>query len=251
LREGATSDLSIDEALMLHSIEWEPVDLVCGVSMTSIPIGVWNWGSGEITAASTAVSQAAASATARLQAECASVGGHGVVGVRVHVDLHRHHTEMTLVGTAARPVDSTRPPAVPFVSDLSGRDFALLHQAGWQPVGLAFGAGYTYVPRRSLGTTLQQKRQNVELTNYTEAMYAARESAMERMQRSALAVGAEGVVAVVFSEGPVGFATHAIGFIAWGTAVVLGPGGHRSMAPQMAVTLDDAVVAFEARSLRE
>ena len=51
-----TSDLSIDEELVLHSIGWEPVELVSGASMHSVPYGVWNWGQGEIAWASAAYS---------------------------------------------------------------------------------------------------------------------------------------------------------------------------------------------------
>ena len=91
---------------------------------------------------------------------------------------------------------------MPFVSDLSARDFTLLQRAGWMPVGLAFGASFVYAPRRTAGTAIKQKSQNVELTNYTEAMYSARESAMERMQHSALEVGGQGVVEVKVTEGP-------------------------------------------------
>ena len=42
---------------------------------------------------------------------------------------------------------------------------------------------------------------------------------MERMQRSALEVGGQGVVEVKVTEGPMSFARHAVGFTAWGTAV--------------------------------
>ena len=57
-RASRTSDLSIDEELALHSIGWEPVHLVCGASLYSVPTGVWNWGQGEITYASNAYAQA-------------------------------------------------------------------------------------------------------------------------------------------------------------------------------------------------
>ena len=89
-----------------------------------------------------------------------------------------------------------------------------MHNAGWQPKGLAYGFSFVHVPRRSAGTALKQSSQNVELVNYTEAMYAARESAMERMQSAAIHRGATGVVAVQVSEGPMEFASHAIGFTA-------------------------------------
>jgi uncharacterized protein YbjQ (UPF0145 family) len=97
---------------------------------------------------------------------------------------------------------------------------------------------------------LQQKTQNVELTNYTEAMYSARESAMERMQSSALAAGGQGVVQVKVTEGPMSFARHAVGFTAWGTAVRLVAESHQFVEPQLVLPLDDAVVTFAAQNLR-
>jgi uncharacterized protein YbjQ (UPF0145 family) len=139
---------------------------------------------------------------------------------------------------------------MPFVSDLSARDFTLLLRAGWEPVGLAFGASFVYSPRRTAGTAMRQSTQNVELTNYTEAMYSARESAMEKMQRSALSAGGQGVVEVKVTEGPMSFARHAIGFTAWGTAVRLVAKEHQFVRPEVVLPLDDAVVTFEAESLR-
>ncbi len=244
-----TSDLSIDEALLLHSVGWEPVDLVCGVSMASVPAGVWNWGSGEIESASSAQALAFEGAVSRIADECARAGGHGVVGVHVESVVERHHVDVELVGTAVRPVGAKARAAV-FVSDLSGRDFSLLRQAGWSPVGLSYGASFVYAPRRSAGTSIKQKRENVELSNFTEAMYSARELAMARMQTTALTMGGTGIVEVKVTEGPMPFAGHAIGFAAWGTAVRLEAQTHRYLRPQVVLPLDDAVVEFEAESLR-
>jgi uncharacterized protein YbjQ (UPF0145 family) len=247
---AVTSDLSIDEALILHSIGWEPVDLVCGAGVYSIPQGSWQWATGEIQSASQAVGSAMRSAANRLEQECRSCGGHGVVGVRVGVTVERHAANIVLLGTAVAPGGGTSPKGTPFVSDLSGRDFALLHNAGWEPCGLAYGASFVHVPRRSAGTTMRQTSQNVELTNFTEAMYSARESAMERMQSSALQQAAQGVVAVQVSEGPMEFASHAVAFTAWGTAVRASPGGHKYLQPRVAVPLDDTVRLFEAAAIR-
>src|SRR6202046_3224439 len=83
---GITSDLSIDEALLLHASGWEPVDLVCGVSVVSVPVGVWTWGQGEISVASEAHNAAVRGASEKLKTECMKVHGHGVVGVRVEVE---------------------------------------------------------------------------------------------------------------------------------------------------------------------
>jgi uncharacterized protein YbjQ (UPF0145 family) len=247
---GVTSDLSIDEALLLHGAGWEPVDLVCGVSVVSVPMGVWNWGQGEIVVASEAHNAAVRGASEQLQNECIKVHGHGVVGVRVKVEVHTHHIDVELIGTAIRPLNGGAHPSAPFVSDLSARDFTLLQGAGWLPVGLAFGASFAYAPRRSAGDVMKQKTQNIELTNFTEAMYSARESAMERMQRSALDVGGQGVVQVKVTEGPMHFARHAVGFTAWGTAVRLFAESHQFVQPDMILPLDDAVVTFAAQNLR-
>jgi hypothetical protein len=81
-------------------------------------------------------------------------------------------------------------------------------------------------------------------------MYAARESAMERMQNSAIAARGQGVVEVKVTEGPVAFAKHSIGFTAWGTAVKLVAESHQSVQPEVVLPLDDAVVSFDAESLR-
>jgi uncharacterized protein YbjQ (UPF0145 family) len=246
-----TSDLSIDEELVLHSIGWEPVELVSGVSMHSVPVGVWNWGQGEIGYASAAYARSFANATERIHEQCTTAGGHGVVGVHVEWAVERHHVDVALTGTAVRPVGATGLGSDPvFVSDLSGRDFALLHNAGWAPLGLATGASFVYAPRRSMGATMKQSGQNVELTNFTEAMYAARESAMERMQTSALGLGGTGVVEVKVTEGPMDFAHHAVGFTAYGTVVRLVAGEHRHPGARMVLPMDDPVVAFDAATLR-
>jgi uncharacterized protein YbjQ (UPF0145 family) len=246
-----TSDLSIDEELVLHSIGWEPVELVSGVSMHSVPIGVWNWGQGEISYASAAYAHSFANATQRLHDQCTKAGGHGVVGVHVEWAVERHHVDVALTGTAVRPVGAKSLGSDPvFVSDLSGRDFTLLHAAGWAPLGLAAGASFVYAPRRSMGATMKQSGQNVELTNFTEAMYAARESAMERMQTSAIALGGSGVVEVKVTEGPMDFAHHAVGFTAYGTVVRLVAGEHRNIGAQMILPMDDATAAFDATALR-
>ncbi|MGC2486629.1 MAG: heavy metal-binding domain-containing protein [Acidimicrobiales bacterium] len=246
----STSDLSIDEELNLHSIGWEPVELVSGVSVFSVPVGMWNWGQGEIMAASEAHQLAFKNAIARLNNDAAKVGGHGVVGVHVEREVYSTHVEISLLGTAVRPVGAKPVEALHvFVSDLSARDFTLLMVAGWQPLGLASGASFVYAPRRSVGTVLQQQSQNVELRSYTEAMYSARETAMTRMQEDALALKGDGVVEVKLVEGPMSFASHAVGFAVWGTVVHLTKESHQLVRPTMVVSLNDFDVSFDPASL--
>lgn len=245
-----TSDLSIDEELNLHSIGWEPVELVSGISLFSIPYGYWNWGQGEIVAASEAHSQAFVTATSRIQSETAKAGGHGVVGMHIERAIHPTHVEISLVGTAVRPVGAAAINGTHiFTSDLSARDFTVLMVAGWEPLGLATGASFVFAPRRSMGAVIQQQSQNVELTNFTEAMYTAREAAMERMQRDALAMKGTGVVDVKVLEGPMHFASHAVGFVALGTVVRLAKAAHQPIHPITVVSLNDPAVDFDAQTL--
>lgn len=247
---STTSDLSIDEELNLHSIGWEPVQLVSGLSVFSTPAGLWNWGQGEIVDAAKAHELAFKNAIMRIHHEAAMAGGHGVVGVHIERHVYSTHIKISLLGTAVRPVGSTAVDAsTVFVSDLSARDFTMLMVAGWQPLGLATGASFVYAPRRTVSTVLQQQSQNVELKNFTEAMYSAREAAMERMQSDALALNGSGVVEVKLIEGPMSFATHAVGFAVWGTVVRLAKNSHQLVQPTMVVSLNDVEEYFDPSAL--
>ncbi len=248
-RRGSTSDLSIDEVLLLHSIGWEPVDVVFGVSWWSMPWGTWQWQTGEIREASTAFAGALQEASGLLREECAHVGGAGVVGVEVELRVGSHHIDLALTGTAVRRVGSSKP-GFDFISDLSARDFVLLTRAGWWPVGLAAGASFVIAPRRTARDWAAQQGQNVELPNLTQALYLARENAMEGMQRTGLDMNAEGVVDVKLREGPLGHNARIIQFVAFGTGVQLREKAHRAIRPDMVVSLDERVREFDLRKLR-
>jgi uncharacterized protein YbjQ (UPF0145 family) len=246
---ATTSDLSIDEILLLHSIGWEPVDVVFGVSWWSVPWGVWQWQVGEVEQASNAFAGAMDEASRLLRDECTRLGGSGVVGVNVELRVASHHIDLTLTGTAVRRIGATTP-SFEFVSDLSARDFVLLTRSGWWPLGLAAGASFVVAPRRSARQWAAQQGQNTELPNLTEALYLAREKAMERMQQSGMAMQADGVVGVKLREGPLGYNARVMQFVAIGTGVHLREDAHRTIDPTMVVTLDERVREFDIRKLR-
>lgn len=246
---GTTSDLTIDETLLLHAAGWEPVDLVFGTSWWSIPWGVWQWTTGEVQEASGAFAGAADQAAALVRRECERVGATGVLGVEIGLTVSSHHVAVSLTGTAVRRVDGVRG-ETEFLSDLSARDFVLLTRAGWWPLGLATGASFVVAPRRTVGQWASQQGQNMELPNLTEALYLARERAMERMQRSGEAMHADGIVAVKLREGRASSSVRVTQFVAFGTGVHLKDGEHRSIRPELVVPLDEQVRLFEATSLR-
>jgi uncharacterized protein YbjQ (UPF0145 family) len=55
-------------------------------------------------------------------------------------------------------------------------------QTGYVPQGLVMGTCVYHIAHRGLGQTLGSVGQNVELPNFTQALYEARELAMTRMQ---------------------------------------------------------------------
>ena len=77
----------------------------------------------------------------------------------------------------------------------------------------------------SLGTI----NSNIELENFTAAMYEAREIAIERMQAEAANAKAEGVVGLDIHEGSHSWESHVIEFFAVGTAVLP---LHEEIAPE-------------------
>jgi uncharacterized protein YbjQ (UPF0145 family) len=131
----------------------------------------------------------------RMTAECAQLGGHGVVGVRVsRGSFPLGGLEFTAIGTAVRAPGAARG-REPFTSDLSGHDFAKLIVAGWVPVGLALGIsiGSWHDDR----TTTRQARWvsgNAEITGWTELVNQVRHDATRQLESDVQRLGAEGVV---------------------------------------------------------
>ena len=95
---------------------------------------------------------------------------------------------------------------------------------------------YHVAHRRSVGAV--QLGQNVEIPQFTQALYDARELAMARMQHEAEALHAEGIVGVHLNQ-----RNHQLGrahdeFFAIGTAVRPMRADHVIPKPQMVLGLD-------------
>lgn len=171
---GTTSDLSLDEILLLHSIGLAPAQVAFGVGCVSIPYQSFTWSNGPVHAAEAAFMSAFAQAKSDLRRQASGARAAGVVGVEVELRLHGHYVLVALTGTAVAPIADASGHSQfkvryqsPFLCDLSARDFAVLSSAGWYPCDLVAGASYVHAPRRSMGTALGQATQNVELTAMT------------------------------------------------------------------------------------
>jgi uncharacterized protein YbjQ (UPF0145 family) len=165
-------------------------------------------------------------AMTRMEEEADQLGADGIVGVRLNIgryDWGQDMAEFIAIGTAIKHRGGElhrAPNGRPFTSDLSGQDFWTLLRTGHRPVGMVMGSCVYHVAHRGMFQSLRQAGQNVELPNFTQALYDARELAMERMQAEAEAVKAEGIVGVQLSERSHGWGSHVIEFFAVGTAIV-------------------------------
>src|SRR6266571_2509935 len=128
--------------------------------------------------------------------------------------------------------DATHRPL--FTSDLSVNEFLLVCEAGFDPVGLVVGSSIYHI-----GYQQARWNQNQEMVVLTQAMYHARELAMERMQAEAISLGAQGVVGTQIHERSHGWGSHIIEFFAVGTAVISISDTHQVPAPSLALLLND------------
>jgi uncharacterized protein YbjQ (UPF0145 family) len=249
-RSVYSSDLTVDEAILLAEAGANPRRLVIGSSIFHVG---WagtstGYGEGELEGVTRAMYDARAKANMRLLADAQAAGGDLVVGVRLSIESHGHLAEFTAIGTAVSRRGDQAGRAAPVATDLSGQDFYLLDKAGYEPCGLVFGNCVYYVPP-NWGAKFST--QNIELESPTRALTRARELAMARLQHEAEALKAAGVVGVTVSQRPHPFwRGAAIEFLAIGTAVRLKRvAGHRaehkSMEIRMVVEMEDAVVATD------
>ncbi len=112
-----------------------------------------------------------------------------------------------------------------FTSDLSVSEYALLGEAGFEPLGFVVGSSIYHI-----GLQVGRWSQNVELQVLTQAMYNARELAMARMRAEADHLGADGIVGVTLQLQMYAWGEDVLEFVATGTAVraLGGTGAHRA-----------------------
>jgi uncharacterized protein YbjQ (UPF0145 family) len=227
-REGLyTSDLSVNEFLLVTQAGFDPVGLVVGSSIFHTGFQLAGpTASQEMTVLSEAMYSARHLAMTRMEEEADQLGADGIVGVRLDIGRYEwgpNMAEFIAIGTAVKHrqgVLHRAPNGRPFQSDLSGQEFWTLLRTGHRPVGMVMGSCVYHVGRRGPLKTLGQTGRNVELPNFTQALYDARELAMQRMQTEAKELGAEGIVGVNLTERTHGWGSHVIEFFALGTAII-------------------------------
>jgi uncharacterized protein YbjQ (UPF0145 family) len=221
IRSGGTwgSALTTPEFAAIRGVGFEPVGQVFGAAVYNAGLtgyscpGVWRspddgpparpatqvsgWGgAGSFGPLVQAMYQARHAAIDRMTAECAAMGGSGVVGVRLtRGSFALGGAEFRAIGTAVRAPGAADGPPVPFTSDLSGQDFAKLIMAGWVPAGLVLGISIG--SRHDDRTTARQARWtsgNAEVAGWTELVNSSWHDARLQLEGDVTRLGAEGVV---------------------------------------------------------
>jgi len=245
-----TSDLSVNEFLLVREAGFRPLGLVLGSSIYHVGFQMGRWSKNqELDTLSQAMYHARALAMTRMEYEAHQLGADGIVAVRLDIEFKEFGTDLAefiAVGTA---VKADQPPPGggswldnrqrPFTSDLSGQDFWTLIQAGYAPVGMVMGTCVYHIAHQRFWQAMGNIGQNVEIPQFTEALYDARELAMSRMQAEAERLAAEGIVGVQLLSLPHRWGGHTTEFFAIGTAVRPLRPDHVIDRPQLVLPLTD------------
>ena len=235
-----TSDLSVNEFLLVKEAGFQPLGLVMGSSIYSIGAQqLAQAAPGEVAALTQALYQSRELAMERMEAEAEELGADGIVAMRLTVAVHAWGTnivEFLAIGTAVKHVSAPGSyrtfDGKPFTSDLSGQDFWTILNSGYRPLGFVMGNCVFYV-----GPPVQQAY-NGELAGPTQALYDSRELAMERMQFEAESLRAEGIVGVTVDESNHTWGPTVLEFSAVGTAVVAIRADHQIPRPTLILTVN-------------
>jgi uncharacterized protein YbjQ (UPF0145 family) len=240
-----TSDLSVNEFLLIRQAGFRPLGMVLGTSIYHVGMQFARWGKNqEMDTLSQAMYHARELAMNRMEAEANVLGADGIVAVRLRVELKewgRDVAEFIAIGTAVKSETGGNWRNLrnrPFTSDLSGQDFWTLLQTGYMPLGMVMGTCVYHIAHRTFGNMLNNIGRNTELPQFTQALYDARELAMERMQKEAEALQAEGIVGVELSQHNHTWGGHTTEFFAIGTAVRPLRDDHTIPQPQLVLGLD-------------
>src|ERR1700678_1013107 len=203
------SDFSVNEFLLVRKAGFEPIGLCVGTCVYHVGIQYGSWSKNqEMDVLSKAMYHARELAMSRMRAEASAMGADGIVGVKLTIkrlEWDEHLLEFIAIGTGVVHGEGHKGfrahDGGPFTSDLSGQDFWSLLHSGYRPVEMVMGSCVYHVAHRGVFSAVARAGQNVELENFTSAMYEAREIAIERMQAEASNAKAEGVVRLDIHEG--------------------------------------------------
>lgn len=214
-----TSDLSVADFALCHRLGLRPVAQVMGSSIYQVGYQYSPWPTGmggsfmfEMEALSEAWNEVRGRALGRLAQEAGHVGADAVIGVDLRTGEHdwaENAIEYVVIGTAVRHAqeaesgERTRAGersqrGAPVLTELSVADYTKLLSAGIEPLGVVawssvffVAASYSTQMLGGLGFT-----RNQELGEFTQGVYSARETVVQRLTAQAAKLDASGVIGV-------------------------------------------------------
>jgi uncharacterized protein YbjQ (UPF0145 family) len=206
-----TSTLSINEWALTHAAGVRPLGQVLGACVHQIGYQYLGYSAAyggqvavELRVISGAWNQARRLALERLTREATTLGADAVIAVNLReaaYDWAPGAVDYVVSGTAVK-LPERRTSGAPILTDLTGQEFHLLRDAGYDPVGLVNATSVFFVSPSSAAqwNRMFTNMQNQELPEYTQGIYSARENAISEISRQGHAVGADGVVGVKIKE---------------------------------------------------
>ncbi|RIV24702.1 hypothetical protein D2Q93_06365 [Alicyclobacillaceae bacterium I2511] len=196
-----TSDLSVNEWLLLQQYGLKPVGMVMGSSVYHIGYSATNyrgtWASRRMPDLEAALLEGRKLALNRLQEEAQLLGAHAVVGISLDTrlpDLHSHQTEFVAFGTAVL-LDGLPVPKEPLLCTVSAVDFVKLMQSGTVPISVGLGVSAYYQCSTRQDAWQEGSWYNQEMVHFSESTYEVRHLAMRNLERQIRDVGGTGVLA--------------------------------------------------------
>lgn len=222
---AATSFFDHTYFLLMEEMGFEPVGAVIGLSVLHIgrPQIAGLRQAVELDQFSNAISMGLVSSLRRLQEEAHALGADGVIlktlvtERRFDAEEHEYSIRGTAVRFAPRPGALRAASGAPFVSALNGRLLYQMLKRGYAPVTCGYGVCVYHVPHRTARQALTQTFQNIEIPQFTDAWYTAREIALSRVQGEMENHGAHIVIDLEVDERAEAFGEHTAEFRAFGS----------------------------------
>jgi uncharacterized protein YbjQ (UPF0145 family) len=206
-----TSELSVGGFALCEQLGLRVLSQVMGSSVYQMgyqsswgPMELGAPGLVELDTLSEALNEVRGRALSRMAQEARHVGADVVIGVHTRATETEESGSLVLehlaVGTAVRGSGDRE--GKPVLTELSVADYAKLRTAGFEPLGIVawsavFFASYAFAGMLGVqGAGMLGAAQNYELREFTQAVYGARETVMQRITEQAGSLGAAGVVGV-------------------------------------------------------
>jgi uncharacterized protein YbjQ (UPF0145 family) len=212
-RTGFTAGMSVADLALARASGLRPICQVMGSSVYQVGLKNLTWAgnvplearSEEIGVLTTAWNHVRSLALGRLAEEARAARCHAVIGVSFEIKRDAFvgsQIEVVATGTAVHLPDGEDDGAA-VLTDLSVVDYVLLRRAGYRPVGVVTATSVFFVslgPEARRRTSGFQGRLSIEVADYTQGLYSARELAIGRACAEAERLGADGLVGMSIDQ---------------------------------------------------